>query len=147
MIRSDRVFGAVVILGALIYVVSASQIAAPFFADPLGSRTFPMLVGSVAAICGAVMVFQPDEEPDWPEGRALLSLGIATVLLFGYAYALRPLGFLLPTAVAAAVISYQITPRAGAAVLSGVAISVGLFLLFRYALGLSLFGLPRWLMG
>ena len=147
MFRSDRVFGALVILGSLIYVMSASQIAVPFFADPLGSRTFPMIVGSVAALCGAVMVFSPDEEPDWPEGRSLLSLAIATVLLFGYAYALKPGGFLLPTAVVAAILSYQINPRPVAAVISGIAISVGLFLLFRFVLGLSLFGLPRWLAG
>jgi putative tricarboxylic transport membrane protein len=147
MLRSDRVFGAVVILGALIYVMSASQIATPFFSDPLGSRTFPIIIGCVAALCGAVMVLAPDDEPDWPEGRSLAALAVATAFLVGYAYALKPLGFLLPTAVVAAVISYQISPRPKVAVLSGVLISIGLYLLFRYVLGLSLFGLPRWLMG
>lgn len=147
MLKSDRVFGAVVILGALVYMASASQITQPFFADPLGSRTFPMGVGAVAAICGAVMVFSPDEEPDWPEVGSLLSLVIATVLLVGYAYALKPMGFLLPTAIAAGVISYQITPSVRAAILSGIGISIGLYLLFRFVLGLSLFGFPRWLMG
>ncbi len=147
MLKSDRVFGAVVILGALVYIASASQITQPFFSDPLGSRTFPIIIGCVAALCGAVMVFSPDEEPDWPEARALLSLAVATALLVGYAYALRPLGFLLSTAVVASVISYQITPKPRAALLSGIGVSIGLYLLFRYVLGLSLFGLPRWLAG
>jgi putative tricarboxylic transport membrane protein len=144
---SDRIFGAIVTLGALVYVASAAQIEAPFFSDPLGSRAFPMIVGSVAALCGAVMVVSPDPEPEWPGLRTLVSLGIATALLVAYAYAIRPLGFLLPTAIVAGVISYEITPRAGPAALAGVGISAGLYLLFRYVLGLSLFGLPRWLTG
>lgn len=147
MLRSDRVFGAVVILVAFIYVMSATQIATPLFADPLGSKTFPIIIGCVAAICGAVMVLSPDEEPDWPEGRSLAALAVATAFLVGYAYALKPLGFLLPTAIVAGVISYQISPKPKVAALSGILISVGLYLLFRYILGLSLFGLPRWLAG
>ncbi len=142
MRASDRIFGAVVVLGSLAYVASASQIAAPFFSDPLGSRAFPMAVGIVAAICGAMMVFSPDEDPEWPAMRSLLALAVATVLLVGYAYALRPLGFLLPTAIVSAVLSFQIAGRPVAAVLTGVGLSVGLWLLFRFVLGLSLQGLP-----
>jgi len=41
------------------------------------------------------------------------------------------------------VISYQIAPNALRAGIFGVCISVGLFVLFRYALGLSLFAFPR----
>jgi putative tricarboxylic transport membrane protein len=147
MLRSDRVFGAVLILVAFIYVMSATQIATPFFSDPLGSKTFPIIIGCVAAICGFVMILSPDAEPDWPEGRSLAALAVATAFLVGYAYALKPLGFLLPTAIVSAVISYQISPRPKVALLSGVCISLGLYLLFRYVLGLSLFGLPRWLVG
>ena len=65
----------------------------------------------------------------------------------GYAYALKPLGFLMPTAIAAAVLSYQISPKPMPAVLTGLGLSVGLFVIFKYALGLSLFALPRSLMG
>ena len=147
MLRSDRVFGAVVILGALAYIASATQITQPFFADPLGSRTFPIIVGVCAALCGVAMIFSPDEEPEWPTGGALVSLVVATVLLIAYAYALRPLGFLLPTAIASGIISYLITPRLIPAALSGVAISLGLYALFRFVLDLSLMGLPRWLTG
>ncbi len=42
---SDRIFGAVVTLVALAYVVSATQIQTSFLADPVGPpRTFPILV-------------------------------------------------------------------------------------------------------
>ena len=142
MFASDRIFGAVVVLGSLAYVASASQIAAPFFSDPLGSRAFPMGVGLVAALCGLAMMWRPDDEPDWPALRSLGALAVATVALVAYAYALRPLGFLLPTAVAAALLSFQIAPRPVAAVLTGIGLSVGLYVLFRLLLGLSLQGFP-----
>lgn len=139
---SDRIFGAVVTLVALAYVASATQIQTSFLADPVGPRTFPILVGSVAAICGILVALRPDEDPEWPGLRTLGALVVAVAVLVGYAYALKPLGFLIPTAIAAAILSYQISPRPGAAVLSGIGLSVGLFLIFKFALGLGLVALP-----
>ena len=144
---SDRVFGAVAILGAFIYVMSALNIQQPFFSDPLGPRSFPVGVGVVIGLCGLVMVFSPDEEPDWPAFGSLLAIAISTALLVGYAYALRPAGFLVPTAIASAVISYQISPNPARAAIFGAVISLGLYALFRWGLGLSLFAFPRWLTG
>lgn len=144
---SDRVFGAVVILGAFIYGMSALNIATPFFSDPLGPQSFPIGVAVVAAICGLVMVFSPDEEPDWPELRSLGAIALSTALLVAYSYALKPMGFLVPTAIASAVISYQIAPNLPRAAIFGAGISLGLFALFRWGLGLSLFAFPRDLFG
>lgn len=143
MIRSDRIFGLVVIVVALGYILSATQIKASFMADPVGAKAFPIGVGIVAILCAMVMILRPDEEPDWPEGRTLLSLGFAVVVLVGYAYALKPLGFLIPTTIAAAIVSYQIHPNPRTAALSGVGLSVGLFVLFKYALGLGLVAVPK----
>ena len=75
--------------------------------------------------------------------RSTLALVGCTALLIAYAYALKPMGFLVPTAVAATIISYQIAPHPVRAVTYGVGISAGLFVLFKFALGLSLFAFPR----
>ncbi len=143
MIKSDRVFGLVVVLGALAYIASALQIQTSFMSDPVGSKTFPILVASAAILCGISMILRPDEEPDWPAMSALAALGFSVVLLIGYAYALKPLGFLIPTAIAAGVLSYQISPRPRFAALAGLGLSIGLFLLFKYALGLGLVAFPK----
>lgn len=140
---SDRIFGAVVIVVALAFFAGATQIRSSFLADPVGSKTFPMLISAAAVICGVVMLLRPDPEPDWPALRTFGALVIATLVLIGYAYTLKPLGFIVPTAVAAAIVSYQIQPRALPALATGIGLSVGLFLLFRHGLGLSLFALPR----
>ena len=144
---SDRIFGLVVILVALVYIASALQIQASFLSDPVGSKTFPILVASIAVICGGVMVLRPDEEPDWPEGWTLVSIFICVLLLIGYSYALKPLGFILSTAVAAGVISYQIAPRPLFALISGIGLSIGLFVLFKLILGLGLTAFPKSLVG
>lgn len=140
---SDRIFGLVALFVALAYIASATQIQTSFLADPVGPKAFPMLVGAVAAICSLVMIVRPDPDPDWPAGRTWGALFIAVVVLVAYAYALKPLGFLLPTAIAAGILSYQISPRALPAALSGIGLSIGLFVLFKYALDLGLVPFPK----
>ncbi len=140
---SDRIFGLVMLFLALAYMASASQIQTSFLADPVGPRAFPLLVGGVAALSCLVMILRPDPDPDWPAGRSLLSICLAVLVLVGYAFALKPWGFVIPTAIAAGILSYQISPRPLAAVLAGVGLSLGLFVLFKFALGLSLIGFPK----
>ena len=143
MMTGDRIFGAVVVLGALVFIASASQIALPFFSDPLGPRVFPILIGVSAFLCGVVMVWRPDAEADWPAWRTVGALAVAALVLAAYAYALKPLGFLIPTAIAAGVLSYQISPRPRYAVLAGLGLSIGLLVVFKYVLGLGLVPVPR----
>ena len=138
MLRSDRIFGLVMIVVALGYILSAFQIQTSFMADPVGAKTFPVAIALVAILCSLVMILRPDEEPDWPEARTLGSLA--------YAYALKPLGFLIPTAIAAGVLSWQISERPGFAAITGIALSGGLFVIFKFIFGLSLQAVPKgWL--
>jgi len=144
---SDRLTGLFIILVALAFFAGATQLEAPFFADPLGPKAFPMMIASVALIAGMVMVMRPDEPPEWPELATIARLILATIILVFYAYSLKPLGFLLSTAAAAAALSYQINPNAMRSILTGLALSIGLFFIFKFALGLSLFAFPRGLIG
>lgn len=144
---SDRIFGLVVTLVALAYAASATQIQTSFLTDPVGPKTFPIMVGAVAALCGMIVVFRPDPDPQWPAMRTFGALALAVGVLVAYAYALKPLGFLIPTAIAASILSYQISPRPVPAVLSGLGLSIGLFVVFRYALGLGLVAFSRSLTG
>lgn len=147
MIRTDRIFGAVVVVVALAFIASAYNLPAGNMFDKLGPRAFPIIIGVGMAISAMVMMLRPDEEPDWPAGRTLLSIAFATVVLIGYAYALRPVGFLIPTAIVAAILSYQIRPAPLPAVLTGLGLSAGLFVIFKFGLGLNLTALPRALLG
>ena len=144
---SDRIFGLVAALVALAYIVSATQIQSSFLADPVGPKVFPIGIGVIGAISAMFLVFRPDPEPQWPGAGTFLALGFSVLVLVAYAYALKPLGFLLPTAVVAGILSYQISPRARYATITGTSLAIGLFLIFRFALGLGLVAFPKWLTG
>lgn len=144
---SDRIFGLVLIAVALAFSVSATGIQEGFMSDPVGPKTFPFLISGIISLCALVLIFRPDPEPSWPPLGTALKIGLAVVVLVGYAYALKPMGFLLPTAICAGLISYQIHPRTLTATLTGVGLSVGLFVIFKFGLGLSLFAVPREWMG
>ena len=64
-------------------------------------------------------------------------MAIAVLVLAVYAVLLTPLGFILPTIFAAGILSYQISGRAGVSALSELGLALGLFVLFKYALGLG----------
>lgn len=70
-------------------------------------------------------------------------LAAAAFLLFGYALLLKPLGFLIPTIFAAGIISFQISGRPLAAALTGLGLSFGLFILFKFILDLGLVGISE----
>lgn len=140
---SDRLFGTIVLLGSIGYFVASTGIPTGFLVDPVGPKTFPMLVSGIAALCAVLIIIKPDEEPEWPSVRTWLKLLLAFVTLVSYAYTLKPLGFLIPTAVAATVLSYQIRARLLPAILTGAGLSAGLFVLFKFALGLSLVAIPE----
>jgi len=94
-----------------------------------------------------VMISLPDQEPNWPNFLTLKKLGLALLVLVFYALTLKPLGFLLPTALASAILSFQISPKLIGSISTGVGLSAGLFCIFKFGLGLSLFPFPRVLFG
>lgn len=140
---SDRLFGFTTAILALAFFASAYQLESPFFADPVGPKTFPYLIASIAFISGSFLILLPDPSPKWPNFSTLLKLLFAVLILIAYALTLKPLGFLLPTAIAASILSYQINPKLLISTLTGLLLSIGLFVVFKYFLGLGLFPLPR----
>jgi len=144
---SDRIFGLISALVALAYIASATQIQSGFMPDPVGSKFFPMLVGGVAFVCAVAIILKPDEPPSWPSAGIFISILAAVLTLVGYAYALKPLGFIIPTAFASGIISYLIGREFLRALLTGVGLSVGLFVLFKYVLDLGLVAFSKNLIG
>jgi len=139
----DRIFGLVTIVVALGYIASATQIQTSFISDPVGPRLFPYLVSGVAILCALTMVIRPDPDADWPGLGMAAKLVFACAVMFGYAVTIRPAGFILPTVVVAGILSYLIAPRPAVAAATGVGFAVGLFVLFKYVLGLGLVAWPR----
>lgn len=134
---SDRILGLITLITAVAYIAAATQIETNFFSGEFLPKLFPLLIGAVAALSSLVLIFKPDPDPEWPASGSWIAMGVAVLVLALYAVLLTPLGFILPTIFAAGILSYQISPRLGPAVLSGIGLSLGLFVLFKYLLGLG----------
>lgn len=134
---SDRIFGLVILITAVAYIAAATQIQTNMFSGEYLPKLFPMLIGAVAALSSLVLIFKPDPDPDWPAARTWGNLFVAVLVLAIYAVMITPLGFIVPTAITAAILSYQIAPNARNAVLTGIGLSIVLCVIFKYILMLG----------
>ena len=145
--KGDRIFGLVMMVVALGYLLSASTVQTSFLSDPVGPRVFPYMIGALVMICALVMLLRPDADVEWPGPAMVMTLGAALLALVLYALTIKPLGFILPTMLASGFLSWQISRRPAQAAIAGVGLGIGLYVLFKTVLGLGLQGLPRFLMG
>ncbi len=137
--KADRIFGLGVILIASFYLFHATLIPTGFLSDPVGSRTFPYIVAGVSLLCGVLIIIFPDQITDWPHLKVYGKIGIALLAMYLFAKTLRPYGFIIPSAVVAIILSYLISPNIKNAIITGLSLSIGLFLVLNYGLGLGLF--------
>jgi putative tricarboxylic transport membrane protein len=135
---SDRLFGGITLLLALAFIAGATQIEAALIFDSLGPSVFPIIIGVLLAISSVYLVLRPDPEPDWPEARRVVEIGLALVVMLAYTFLLEPLGFVLATALAASLLSWRLGAPLAIAGMSGVGIAVGIYVVFHLILGLSL---------
>ncbi len=135
---SDRVFGVVCILLAGFFIWQATLIETGFIVDPMGPKAFPIVIGITLAVAAIYPIVKPDPRPDWPAAGRLLEIAFAVVLMIAYAQALPRFGFVLSTAVTAALLAWRLGSRPLAAAAAGVAIAIGIYVVFHLVLGLTL---------
>lgn len=135
---SDRILGGVCIALAAFYVWAATQIQLSFISDPVGPRTFPIIIGVILGLAGLIILLRPDPDPQWPSFARFAEIAAAVIVLAGYAQLLPVLGFLISTAIAAAFLSWRLGAHPVAAIIAGLAISGGIYVVFHLILGLSL---------
>ena len=139
---SDRIFGVIILVVSLAFIASATQIQVNFLSDPVGPKVFPIAIAGVAVLCSLSLILRPDDEPEWPSIATFSRIGLALIILFGYAFLLEPLGFLIATALTSGLLSYLMHPKTIPAIATGVGLSIGLFVIFKKLLGLSLVAAP-----
>ncbi|MBB3062044.1 tripartite tricarboxylate transporter TctB family protein [Microbulbifer rhizosphaerae] len=139
MAINDRIFGVLMIVLAVAYGWGASQFPEPFGgSEAVGPDTFPRLLAVVLALSSLYMVVRPDPDNAWPWSRTGLELIIAVVVLVLYAMLLQPLGFILSTTLAVGTLCWRMGARPAKSYVAGAVAGVVVFLLFNFALDLSL---------
>ncbi|EPX87058.1 tripartite tricarboxylate transporter TctB family protein [Salipiger mucosus] len=135
---SDRIFGGIGLVLAIIFAWQASIIQESFLSDAVGPKMFPYIIAAVMAAASIYFLAKPDPAPDWPSTGHLAEIGLAALVMFAYALLLPELGFVIATSVAAAYLTWRLGSRPVQSIVIGVATSVGIYVIFRLVLGLSL---------
>jgi len=135
---SDRIFGLFGLALAAFYFWATSIIPDSFMVDVVGPRTFPYIVGTVLTICSLYILLRPDAEPDWPNLTNFIEVIFATAVMFLYGWALSKVGFVIATVFATAYLSWRLGTKPLSSLVTGIATSAGIYLVFHLVLGLSL---------
>ena len=136
--KSDRIFATIVLAASLGMMWAATQIEESFIQDPLGPKSFPMLIAALMAVSAVVMFLKPDADPHWPGLYKFLELVATTGVLIAYAQLLPIAGFVLATTCASAFLTWRLGGTARQSAIGGVSTAVGIFVLFQYALGVNM---------
>ncbi|MCB1386811.1 MAG: tripartite tricarboxylate transporter TctB family protein [Nitratireductor sp.] len=135
---NDRIFGAIAVALAAFYAWRATAIQESFIQDPVGPKIFPFMIAALLGVSGLVFVLRPDPAPQWPHLSRLFEIAVTVAVMVAYALLLPEAGFVISTAFAAAFLSWRLDAPPLKAAIAGIAISVGIYIVFHLILGLSL---------
>ncbi|EPC00381.1 tricarboxylic transport membrane protein [Litchfieldella anticariensis FP35 = DSM 16096] len=139
MILNDRISGILMLVLAVAYGWGATQFPEPFGgSEAVGPETFPLLLAVVLGLSSLYLIVRPDPDNAWPWSRTGLELIIALVVLVLYAMLLQPLGFIISTLLAVGTLCWRMGARPVKAYVTGGVAGGVVFLLFNFALDLSL---------
>lgn len=133
---SDRIAGAILFALAVWYWWKAGSYQVDF-GDPAGPSLFPRVVAVPFALFALIIMLRPDPNPIWLRWPTAAKQAGALVVLFGYPMAIQPLGFPIATVVACLPLSLILGGSLLQALLTSLAIGLGLYFLFD-----GIFGLP-----
>lgn len=134
---SDRIAGLIFLALSIWYGLTAGNYEASF-GDPLGPAAFPQMLAVPAALFSLYMIFRPDPDPEWVVGTPAVRQFATLAVLIAYAFLLEDLGFVLATALGVALLGRLLGSGWGKSTVSGVVMSVSLFVVFDSLLGLPL---------
>ena len=132
----DRLTGLVFVALGLGAIWHAQGLQVAFSSDPVGPKAFPMIVGGIMALGGAVLAIRP-HEIDGDGGRWPM-VGVVGLASLVYPLLLIPMGFITATSLLLIVIARALKGGWWQSVVAALALSAGIFLLIDTLLGLPL---------
>jgi len=136
--RTDRVAGILVVVLGLAVGAEATTFDVLFRTDPVGPKVLPMLAAAVFVGSGLYLVARPGPGGAWPARPTFIRMAVAVAAFGVYAALLAPLGFVVATTATVSVLSILFGGPWKKAVTAALTLSVVLWYLFVWILGLPL---------
>ncbi|MDN3523117.1 tripartite tricarboxylate transporter TctB family protein [Halomonas ramblicola] len=112
------------------------------FMQPIGPGEYPRLISLPLAALSLLLILKPGLNQRWPGRAALVRQALTLLVLASYAGLVKPLGF-LPASLVAVVLLIRLFGAAWKpALVSGGVLTLGLYALFEFALGMPLPNIP-----
>ena len=135
---ADRLLGIVLIGLAAFVAVQAINLEVPFSYEPVGPRAFPLGLSILLAGLSLVLVVRPGADGHWPHKALALRLLLVLGLLLAYAMLFTRLGFIPTSLLVVAALARLFGASVGKALITGVLLSAGSYVLFTEGLGIAL---------
>ena len=136
--RTDRIAGVLVTALGLAVGADATTFDVLFRTDPVGPKALPFLAALVFVGSGAFLTARPGRGGTWPPRAILVRMGGAIAAFGVYAALLSPLGFVVATTITVSALSILFGGPWKKAVGAAATLSVVLWYLFVWVLGLLL---------
>lgn len=136
--RTDRVAGALLALLGVAVGAEATTFDVMFLTDPVGPKALPLVSAGIFVGVGVLLAARPGAGASWPSRPVLVRMAGAVAAFGVYAALLGPLGFVAATTATVASLSLLFGARWREAVGAATALSVVLWYLFVWLLGLPL---------
>lgn len=138
-IKQDRVVGVMLLAFSLWYALVTRSFNVPFQADPLGPKTFPVMLASIMAVVSVYLIVKPETVPSWAHSSRVWGRLLATLACFiFYAATLLYLGFIAATTVSLTLLTQVLQGPPLKAFIASLLFSLALYGLFDMALEVSL---------
>ncbi|SFT62876.1 tripartite tricarboxylate transporter TctB family protein [Halomonas saccharevitans] len=135
---ADRLLGLVLIGLAAFVAVQAINLEVPFSYEPVGPRAFPLGLSILLAGLSLPLVFKPGADGEWPHKALAIRLLLVLGLLLAYAMLFTGLGFIPTSLLVVAALARLFGASGGKALITGVLLSAGSYVLFTEGLGIAL---------
>jgi len=116
----------------------ATNFDVAFLTDPVGPKALPGLVAAILVVSGATLALRRGEPRSWPSGRVLVRMAGAVAAFGSYAAILPPLGFVVATTATVSALSMLFGGPWRRSLAAALTLSVVLWYLFVWVLGLPL---------
>src|SRR5690606_11139568 len=138
MTLNDRVLGVGALVLAALITAFGYDLEPPFSYEPVGPKAFPLLLALIIALCGVRLIIKGGgtvpANPSGANGRILMMVAY----LAAYAWLFQWLGFIIATTLMATLVGRLFGGSWKQALIGGLAMGVGLFLLFDLGLDVVL---------